>query len=81
MIDSIDHAEDEVAIPGEEDVVSNFEFSENVLITCPVCGSQMKAKLLDKGSNGVIGDVQITLLVTGRQCECPKVYLQYDIKF
>ena len=70
--------DDELLVPGEEDVVSNFDFSENVLVACPVCGSQMKARLLDKGSNGAIGDMQVTLFVTGRQCECPEVYLRYD---
>lgn len=70
--------EDDVSVPGEEDVVSNFEFHETVVASCPICGSEMKAKLLDKGSNGLLGDMQVTLHIISRLCECPKVYLRYD---
>lgn len=73
-----DDLEDDVRVPGEEDVVSNFEFHETVLASCPICGSEIRARLVDKGSNGLLGDIKITLHIISKTCECPKVYLLYD---
>lgn len=70
--------EDDIEVPGESEVVSNFQFHEKVIISCPICCGRMVANLAEKGSNALLGDVTVNLVVTAASCECPKVYLRYD---
>lgn len=80
-VEELDESEeyfDEIKVPGESDVVSNFNFHENVSIYCPICGSQSTARAREVRSSRIAGDVAVTLRVVNQSCECPEIYLQYD---
>lgn len=75
---SADDLDRDLLLPGEDDVVSSFDFHQVIVISCPICGIDATARLVDKGSNALVGDVTVTLRILSTSCECPKVYLQYD---
>lgn len=69
--------EDDVVIPGEDEVSSNFDFNSDITVYCPICGSKSKARASEIRSNKVLGDVAVSLRIVNKLCECPEIYFQY----